>query len=295
MIALLEATARGDFSWSYRPQQDAKATKAKGPYVTFDGRNLQGVPKGFQVVSPPGAQLHQQWRQDAEAIRIVLGRKGEQDWPYSVGRLCDLLERHSAEQNQDAATDGAAEDDHHEARADFHRGLRMVAQGRATEGLEAIDAGLFAMERVREQAGISGRDFSWLRAAPRPMRLIAPDWTASAVCAMQLHDSAGRFQVAADAGNIAVRVSGGMAAMNIPGCRELYTAVLAAAQEVWSHAEDPLRAAVEMMDPTQEATIAGGNIIHMTPSLADLADLNRALSQQDDPDQPNQPDPADDQ
>lgn len=281
MIAALEAAVRGDFQTAYRLRDEVAA---KGPYVIRDRRGSYGVPPGSRTAAAPGAHISRQSSKTAAAIRLLVSLDGRADWPAAAGRLCDVLEQNLAE-NQEKSTDRDVEEDHRKARAHFHRGLRLVAQGRVTEGLEAVDAGLFAAERARQQAGVSGHDFSWLRSAPRSLRLIAPDWTAAAVCAMRLHDAAGRFQVAADAGNIAVRVSGGMAALDMPGCRELYTAVLAAAKQVWSHAENPVLAALEGLGPNQEVMIAGGNVLHVTPGPAELAELDRALEPDDEADQ----------
>jgi tetratricopeptide (TPR) repeat protein len=132
------------------------------------------------------------------------------------------------------------------ARAHFFLGRCLLSMTTSDDALAEIDSGLVTAERVRLGAGIpAATDFFWLATAPRSFQLIAPDWIAAAVCAMELHDAAGRWDVAADAANIAVRVSGGMGAMSSAGFSELYDTILARAKTIWEHAQDPARAAIE--------------------------------------------------
>jgi tetratricopeptide (TPR) repeat protein len=156
------------------------------------------------------------------------------------------------------------------ARAQFHLGRCLLRQGRAPDALAEVDAGLFAAEAAREQRGIAATDFSWLAAAPPSFQYIGPDWVAGAVCAMELHGAAGRWGIAADAANIAVRVSGGMAAMGGAESRRVYETVLSRAQPIWQRAQDPLAAAMAQVGPGQEVIIGGSQLLFGTPDLQEL-------------------------
>jgi tetratricopeptide (TPR) repeat protein len=167
-----------------------------------------------------------------------------------------------------AATADTVERDLGLARAHFHLGRCLLELSPGTgDGLEEIDAGLFVAERVRQEQGITAKDVSWLVLAPLSFQLIATDWIAAAVCAMELHDAAGRFDIAADAANIAVRVSAGLTATGGPGRAELYQAVLARAQTIWQRARNPVQAAAERAGPTQRVVVGGGAIQFATPEI----------------------------
>jgi hypothetical protein len=167
-----------------------------------------------------------------------------------------------------ALTNDRVERDLGLARTQFHLGRCLLEIGPGyTDGLAEIDTGLFAAERVRERQGITAKDFSWLAKAPRSFQLIATDWISAAVCAMELHDAAGRFDIAADAANIAVRVSGGLAAVGGAGRVALYEAVLGRAQVIWQHAQNPVRAAIQRAAPGQEIMVGGGRIQFATADI----------------------------
>lgn len=162
-------------------------------------------------------------------------------------------------------------------------GRALLLGGRAGEALEEFDAALFAAERLREEAGIAGTDFSWLAFAPESFRLAAPEWLGAAVGAMELHDAAGRWSVAADAANIAVRVAGGLAAIGDDTTRRRFEAILARAKEIWWAAENPIRAAARRTGPTEEFMIGGGGLVRGPRLEPDLTVISRLAGWGDPP------------
>jgi tetratricopeptide (TPR) repeat protein len=199
-------------------------------------------------------------------VRTGLALQAAGDRDGAVQRFREAIEAYPT-----APTNDRVERDLGLARTQFHLGRCLLEIGPGyTEGLAEIDTGLFAAERTREQQGITATDFSWLGKAPRSFQLIATDWIGAAVCAMEMHDAAGRFDIAADAANIAVRVSGGLAAMGGAARAPLYDAVLGRARVIWQHAQNPVRAAVERAGPGQEIMVGGGRIHFATPDIAGI-------------------------
>lgn len=47
----------------------------------------------------------------------------------------------------------------------------------------------------------------------------------------------------------------------------LYQAVLAKAQVIWQHAENPVQATLDRTSPGQEVVIGGGNVLFTTPDV----------------------------
>jgi tetratricopeptide (TPR) repeat protein len=151
-------------------------------------------------------------------VRTGLTLQATGDLAGAERRFRDAIEAY-----QNAASNDTLERDLGLARTQFHLGRCLLTMGPgATDGLAAIDAGLFTAERVRQQQGIPEvPDRAWLAMAPRSFLSFAPTWIAAAACAMELHHGAGRFDIAADAANIAVRVSAGLAGG--PGARRSTT------------------------------------------------------------------------
>jgi tetratricopeptide (TPR) repeat protein len=197
------------------------------------------------------------------AVRTGLTLRSTGDEAGAAARFREAVEAYS----RAPATD-PVERDLGLARAHFHLGRSLLVLATSQEALGEIDKGLFIVERVRQEAGVREvTDYSWLGNAPQSFRLIAPDWIAAATCAMELHNAAGRFSVAADAGNIAVRVSAGMAALGGASYAALYQAVLAKAQIIWQQAENPVSTALDRASPGQEVVIGGGNVLFATPDI----------------------------
>ncbi len=161
----------------------------------------------------------------------------------------------------EAPTDDEVERDLGLARAHFGLGRCLLLSGPPAAALEDLDAGLFTAERVREEQGIEATQFSWLARAPLSFRLAAPDWMSGAVCAMELHHAAGRFGIAGDAANIALRVAGGLGAIGGAAEQARFEAILARAQQVGWDAESPLRAAAERAGPYGEVLVGGGSVL----------------------------------
>lgn len=147
--------------------------------------------------------------------------------------------RQAISQYSGAPANDPVERDLGRARAHFHLGKALLELESAEEALAELDAGLLIGEQARQRAGVTDiADFSWLAAAPRSFQLVAPDWAAAAMCAMQLHHQAGRPSVAAKTAAIAVGVSGGMAVMGGPSQLGLYQLILARAMTIWEQTHD---------------------------------------------------------
>jgi len=154
-------------------------------------------------------------------------------------------------------------------------GRALLLGGHPGEALEEFDTALFAAERLREQAGITGTDFAWLAVAPESFRQAAPEWLGAAVAAMELHDAAGKWAIAADAANVAMRVAGGLAALGDATARARFEAIMARAQEIWRAAENPIRAAGERSRPTDEFMVSAAGIVRGPRLEPDLARISR--------------------
>jgi tetratricopeptide (TPR) repeat protein len=196
-------------------------------------------------------------RQRSARVHVLAG-----DWVTAA-----RLYREAIELYQDASTADPVERDFGVVRAHTGLGCCLLAlclrdSVRYQDALEEFDAALFTAERVREEAGIEATDFSWLARAPQSFQLAAPEWISSAVCAMELHDAAGRWDVAADAANIAVRVCGALAAIGDDALHHRFELILKRAKEIWYAAEHPVRAAALRAGPHQEVMIGG----HQGPS-----------------------------
>jgi hypothetical protein len=148
-----------------------------------------------------------------------------------------------------------------EVRAHSLVGRALLLGGRPDAALEHFDAALFAGERLRQGAGIRGTDFAWLAQAPASFRLAAPEWLGSAVAAMELHDAAGTWHIAADAANVAMRVAGGLAVIGDDTAHRRFAAVQERAEAIWWSARNPTQAAAQRSGPLQEFMIGGGGLI----------------------------------
>ncbi|GAA4690551.1 tetratricopeptide repeat protein [Phytohabitans rumicis] len=155
-------------------------------------------------------------------------------------------------------------------------GRALLLGGQPGTALDEFDTALFAAERLREEAGIAGTDFSWLASAPESFRQAAPEWLGAAVAAMELHDAAGKWSVAAGAANIAMRVAGGLAAIGDDTAYRRFEAIMARAKEIWWAAEHPVQAAARRTGPTEEFMIGGGGLLHgprLEPNLTVISRL----------------------
>lgn len=155
-------------------------------------------------------------------------------------------------------------------------GRALLLAGQADSALTQFDAALFAAEELREAEGIAGTDFTWLATAPNSFRLAAPEWLGAAVGAMELHDAAGKWGVAGDAANIAMRVAGGLAAIGDATAEARFEAIMARAQEIWRSAENPVQAAAERAGPLDEVMVGGTGLVrgpHLEPDLARISRL----------------------
>lgn len=129
------------------------------------------------------------------------------------------------------------------ARARFHLGRCLLKSGSAADGLAETDAGLALAWRALDRLAISAWVPGWLGTAPRYMQLAAPDWAAAAVRSMMLHSAAGRWENAAEAAQVAVQLSAGLAWLGGESMREAYAAIRAQADVIWAHAEHSQHAA----------------------------------------------------
>jgi tetratricopeptide (TPR) repeat protein len=148
-------------------------------------------------------------------------------------------------------------------------GRALLLARRSEEALAEFDAALFSAERLREEAGIAGTDFSWLALAPESFRQAAPEWLSAAVAAMELHDAAGRWGIAGDAANIAMRVSGGLAAIGDDTARVRFEMILARAKRIWWAAEHPVQAEGQRTSPFREYVIGRGP--RLTPDVTAIS------------------------
>jgi tetratricopeptide (TPR) repeat protein len=146
----------------------------------------------------------------------------------AIARFREVIQRYPAAPANDPVERGLGL-----ARAHVSLGTCLQEEGETEEALGAFDSALFTAERVREEAGISPLEFNWLERAPRSFQLAAGDWLIAATRAMDLHARAGRWHIAADAANIAVRVSAGLAAMDDSVHGPVFQATLQRAQAVW--------------------------------------------------------------
>jgi hypothetical protein len=175
-----------------------------------------------------------------------------------------------------AATDDPVEAEFGQVRARTLLGRALLLGGRPDQALEEFDGALFIGERLREAAGVGGTDFRWLARVPESFRQAAPEWLGAAVGAMELHDAAGTWDVAADAANIAMRVAGGLAAIGDETAAIRFDAIHERAQKIWWSAQNPMRAAAERAGPTGEVLVGGGRMIrgpHLEPDLARISRL----------------------
>jgi tetratricopeptide (TPR) repeat protein len=175
----------------------------------------------------------------------------------------------------EADTDDELERGFGEVRAQVLIGRALLLGGSADRAVEAFDDALFAAERLREGAGLGGTDFAWLARAPESFRLAAPEWLGAAVAAMELHDAAGSWPVAADAANIAMRVGGGLAAIGDETAHRRFAAIQSRAEKIWWSAQNPVRAAAERSGPFQEVMIGGGRLVRGPRLEPDLARISR--------------------
>ncbi|MGH3166888.1 MAG: hypothetical protein ACRDN0_13505 [Trebonia sp.] len=120
------------------------------------------------------------------------------------------------------------------ARARFHLGRCLLKTGARDEGLAQIDSGLADAERAWERLGLSADDLNWLSGAPECVQVAAPDWLTAAVRAMTLHAAAGRWENAAQAAHIAIRMSAGLAGIGGDLQRDAHAAIKERAAAVWS-------------------------------------------------------------
>lgn len=137
-------------------------------------------------------------------------------------------------------------------------GRALLLGGRAEDALTEFDEALFAAERLRESTGVAGTDLSWLAVVPQGFRQAAPEWLGAAVAAMELHYAAGNWDVAADAGNVAMRVAGGLAGIGDERNARRFEAVMKRAQEVWWAAQHPVEAAIQRAGPTGRFRVGAG-------------------------------------
>jgi tetratricopeptide (TPR) repeat protein len=180
------------------------------------------------------------------------------DWTAASRRYRETIALY-----QDAPTDDPVERDFGIVRAHTGLGYCLLAlclrsSAMYQDALDEFDAALFMAEGLREQAGIEATEFSWLADAPQSFRHVAPEWISAAVCAMELHEAAGRRDIAADAANIAVRVCGALAAIGDDTLHHRFELILKRAKEIWYSAEHPARAAALRVGPYQEVLVGGG-------------------------------------
>jgi tetratricopeptide (TPR) repeat protein len=175
----------------------------------------------------------------------------------------------------EADTDDELERAFGELRAHSLIGRALLLGGRPDEALQEFDTALFAGEQLRQAAGISGTDFDWLARAPASFRLAAPEWLGSAVAAMELHDAAGAWHIAADAANVAMRVGGGLAMVGEKTASLRFAAIEQRAQVIWWSAQNPAQAAAQRGGPTQELRIGGGAFFRGPRPQLDLARISR--------------------
>jgi hypothetical protein len=161
-----------------------------------------------------------------------------------------------------------------EVRAHSLIGRAMLLGGRGGGALAEFDAALFAGERLREAHGLSGTDFGWLERAPRSFRLAAPEWLGSAVAAMELHDAAGSWGIAADAANIAMRLGGGLAAIGDDAGRHRFQAIEARAREIWWAAQHPAQAAAQRAGGGGRSFVSGEGLVRGARREPDLVILS---------------------
>ena len=153
------------------------------------------------------------------------------------------LLREAVERYPDAPTNDLVERALGLVRAWTALGICLSALGRYDEALEAADQALFTAERTREEAGISPLQYDWLARAGTSFQNAARQWMSAAVYAMERHARAGRWGIAADAANIAVRVAAGLAALPGSALGDVYQLLLARAQSIWAVAEGSAPAA----------------------------------------------------
>jgi hypothetical protein len=154
-------------------------------------------------------------------------------------------------------------------------GRALLMSGRRAQAVEEFDAALFAAEALRERTGLSGTDFAWLTSAPPSFRLAAPEWLGAAVGAMELHDAEGRWRVAADAADIALRVSGGLAGIGDDVALARFQAIHARAQQIWQAARNPTAAAAARSGPTDEFLVSAEGVVLGLRTAPDLARIWR--------------------
>lgn len=139
-----------------------------------------------------------------------------------------------------APAPAVAERDFARARARFHLGRCLLKTGDSREALAELDAGLAdagrAWELMTDGGGEEAEEESWLAASPRFVQLTAADWAAAAGRAMVLHAEARRWRPAARAAQVAVRLSGALAALGGDTRQENYATVLEKADTIWARA-----------------------------------------------------------
>jgi tetratricopeptide (TPR) repeat protein len=111
------------------------------------------------------------------------------------------------------------------ARARFHLGRCLLKTGDRDACLAQIKAGLADAERAWERLGLSDDSPTWLSGAPGCVQLAAPDWATAAARAMTLYAAAGRWEEAAQAARVAIRMSAGLAGIGGDAQREAHAAV----------------------------------------------------------------------
>lgn len=205
-------------------------------------------------------------RQRSARVRLV-----SHDWSGAA-----QLYREAVAAYRDAPTTDPAERDFGVVRAHTGLGcclliLSLLGKATCADALEEFDAALFTAEGVRERVGIDATDFSWLAMAPPSFRQAAPEWMSAAVGAMELHDAAGNWSIAADAANIAVRVCAGLAATGDDDLQQRFEHILKRAKQIWHSAENPVTAAALRAGPYREIMFAGRG-----PAIQ--PDINRILT-----------------
>ncbi|MDG4832560.1 tetratricopeptide repeat protein [Solwaraspora sp. WMMD1047] len=200
-------------------------------------------------------------------MAVVLVQEGSYDEAAQAGR--DALDGY-----QEVTEGDSLEREFGLVRSHALIGRALLLDGRPDQALSEFDTALFAAERLREEAGTAGTDFFWLSTAPPSFRLAAPEWLGAAVGAMELHDAAGAWGIAADAANIAMRVAGSLAAIGNSTDRLRFEAISARAQQIWWAAEHPVEAAARRAGPTGEVLVGGGGIVLGPRRQPDIAAIS---------------------
>lgn len=201
-------------------------------------------------------------------LRMALARLQARQYDAAVAAARDALDAYQATSDGDRV-----ERDFGVVRTHALIGRALLLGGRAEDAMVEFDEALFGAERLREQSGVAGTDFSWLAVVPESFRQAAPEWLGAAVAAMELHFAAGDWSIAADAGNVAMRVAGGLAGIGDERTTRWFEAVMHRVQEVWWAAQHPVEASARRAGPTGRVLIGAGM---PGPSVApDIAAISR--------------------